>query len=708
MARRSVAGRREARGPMFSWMPRPGVHETAAGYLSRLAWMNGRSIPDLRTETGIQPRSIDLGEESAIRFMATLCGMGVGPLARWSPRRRPDRSWQLHGQNLGCDGVERTFFRFCPACVAADLAAGGRANPFMRAEWTVAALRTCREHGLLLASASPDRDFFVPYDFARTILPMTPDLPRLTEEAGRPSTSPLETYLVDRLLTGTKKGSWLDDLSFHAAADLSEVFGAVALHGKKVRVTNLTAAERVDAGAAGHAVLAEGRAGIRRFLLDLIRETRDGKGVWGPQLAIGRINDFLDARRDDPGYAPAVDYVREVVMDEVPLDPDVEVLGRPVGVRRVWNLRSLAREVGTTVPLLKKILVRNGYMSAKAEFRASRLTVDTDKVRALVATLDDEILTLPGVMRRTGLPRHHIGALVSAGGFISITGAGKVYNAQHRFGARNVDDTMELLMGGEAVDGIPPGMATLADARHAAICTFPEILKLVLDGRLSWIGNLRGATGLDAILVPQAEVAALTKREKPAGLTRIEVQRRTGLTQKPVQKLFEQRIFDLRIARNPVKRSEEVVATEESVERFMRDHITLHALAKHHGVHFLRMQAIMTAARIGPMFDPVEFSATFYPREAAERLDVASIDPDKVVLRQRTRREVAERLKAAPTSKPAAEVQREVAREGRSAIEEGAVEPVRQWTRLGRSRRIKGEIGRKRVPSRRWTAERAG
>lgn len=57
-------------------------------------------------------------------------------------------------------------------------------------------------------------------------------------------------------------------------------------------------------------------------------------------------------------------------------------------------------------------------------------------------------------------------------------------------------------------------------------------------------------------------------REKPAALTRIEVQRRTRLTQKPIQKLFAQRIFDLQIVRNAVKRSMEVVATEESVERF--------------------------------------------------------------------------------------------------------------------------------------------
>nr|WP_245413537.1 TniQ family protein [Mangrovicella endophytica] len=708
MARRSPATRRAQSRSIFGVRPEPKPRETAGSYLSRLAFLHGRLIPDMKTETGIDVRQIDLGSEAAIRTMAGMCGMGHGSLARWSPRRDHTGGWLLHGQEMGAGQIERTFFRFCPACIAADIEAGGRTGPYMRAEWTVSALRTCSEHGLVLTTASPEREFFAPYDFARTVLAMVPEMGRLSAEAERPRSSPLEAYLTDRLLSGTKKKSWLDDLSFHAAADLSEVFGAVALHGKKVRVTKLTPVQRVEAGAAGYAVLAEGHAGIRRFLIRLIRETQNGKGVWGPQLAIGRINDFLDARKCDPGYAPAVEYIRGVVVDEVPLEPDVEVLGQPVGTRRVWNLRSLAREVGTTVPLLKKILVRNRYMSAKADFRASRSMVDTDKVRALVATLDDEILTLPGVMERTGLTRRHIEAIVQAGGFVSVTAAGKVYNAQHRFTAKNVDGTMETLLGGEVVDKIPSGMSTLADARHAAICTFSEVLKLVLEGGLSWIGYLQGAEGLDAILVPTAEVTMLTTREKAPGLTRIGVQRRTGLTQKPVQMLFERQIFDLHVVRNPVKRSEEVAASEESVDRFMHEHIALHALAKHHGVHFRRMKAIMEAAGIPPVFDPVEFHATFYPRQLAEGLDLNAIDPEDVVLTRRTRAESLEHQSEIRNAKArlATEVLRD-AKGQRSAVPaEPDEEPARRWTRLGRSRRIKGEISRRRVPSRRWTAER--
>ncbi|MEX6506036.1 TniQ family protein [Jiella sp. M17.18] len=706
MANRSARNRRERRGRTFGIRPDLMPRETASSYLSRLAYLTGRSVPDMKTEVGLDVRSIDLGDEAAIRLLAAKAGMGHGALARWSPRRHAGKNWRLHGQELGTEMVDRTFFRFCPACVAADLDRGGRAGSWMRAEWTVAPLRTCPEHGLVLVATTPDRIPFAPYDYCRTIAFLEDDVHRLAGEAVRQAPSPLETYLRDRLFTGTKDAIWPDGLAFHAAADLAEVFGAVALHGKAVRLTHLTPAERIAAGAAGHAVLAEGRAGIRRFLESLIRETRAGKGVWGPQLAIGRINDFLDARREDPGYAPAVDYVREVLMDEVPLDPDDVVLGVPVGERRVWNLRSLAREVGTTVPLLKTILQRNGLMSKKAEFRASRSTLDVDRVRELVALLDDEILTLPGVMRRTGLTRRHIEAIAEAGGFVSITGAGKVYNAQHRFGARNVDETMRRLLGGEPVDEVPAGMVPLGEARHAAICTFPEVLRLVLEGRLSRVARLVGTEGLDAVLVPKDEVVRLTVPSAPTrGLTRIEVQHRTRLTQRPVQKLFEHRIFDLEVVRNPVKRSEQVVATEESVERFMRDVVGLHPLAKHHGVHFRRMKAIMEAAGIEPLLDPVEFHGTFYPRQIAEGLNLDDVDPDDVVVTRRTRSESIEhgnQVRKA-TARPAAEVLREVAAGAKDGADEQA---GRKWTRLGRSRRIKGTIGRKRVPSRRWTAER--
>ena len=183
MANRSRANRIANRPFVFGIRPDLMPRETASSHLSRLAFMTGRSLPDMKTEVGIDVRSIDLGAESAIRDLSRKCGMGHGALARWSPRRHAGKHWRLHGQELGTEMVDRTFFRFCPACVLEDFDRGGRLGSWMRAEWTVAALRTCPDHGMMLAAATPERIPFAPYDYCRAIVHLEADMSRLADEA---------------------------------------------------------------------------------------------------------------------------------------------------------------------------------------------------------------------------------------------------------------------------------------------------------------------------------------------------------------------------------------------------------------------------------------------------------------------------------------------------------------------------------------------
>ena len=174
--------------------------ETAVGYASRAACLNGRRLGVFLREMAIAPRELDKGVPSAIDAIATLGDIDAGQLTRFTPAPALDERYQtVAGEVLLRHSVNRTFFRYCPACVSHDLERfDGRpaTRPWLRLEWTVAHFRSCPEHGLPLRQANPVRRGFEPFDFSETMAPIVRDGAALPEAAPALPASPFQDWLL--------------------------------------------------------------------------------------------------------------------------------------------------------------------------------------------------------------------------------------------------------------------------------------------------------------------------------------------------------------------------------------------------------------------------------------------------------------------------------------------------------------------------------
>jgi hypothetical protein len=636
MANRSAVVRRLSYGPKFAWVPTLGRHETATSFLSRLALLNGRSLADLKTETGIDHRKIDLGDGHAIRKMATLGSMGVGLLAQWSPRRRPDRSWSLHGQNLGRNGPDRTFFRWCPACVRADTEAGGSNGPYLRAEWQVPQIRSCDRHGIALVPASPVRRQFEPFHFAETIATVLPDIDSLIENASPLPLSEFEAYLRTRLDGKSKNPVWLDVMPFHAAAEFCSVVGAVANHGLKVVPSRLTTVESANASETGFAVIGSGPTDLRSFLSEVHAGTRNGRGVWGARASVGHVHVFLERKIDDEAYAPAIEVVRDFLLDTVPFDADDVLFGKPVGQRRVHTVRTASLQSGAHARTMRKVLVRTGHVDAGdlATHRDHHTTLDAEAVDRLLVDLRTA-LTTPKVIERTGIPRLHLNYMIEAGHLPSLTKSTDVRWAKHKFGLRDVDALVtKLFAGAQHMPGPLPGICDVMDARAKAVCTVQEIVTIILDGSLTWKGQLARRNDYMALMVDPEEIRRLVRREEGSGLTFKAAAEFTCMSPKSIKLFVDADVLETCVETNAINRCRQTVVTRASAAAFKDRYVSLFALSGQHGVHFLRMNAMMEAASIAPAFDPKQFLTTFFERAEADRLGASQVVPENAVLRR--------------------------------------------------------------------------
>lgn len=79
--------------------------------------------------------------------------------------------------------------------------------------------------------------------------------------------------------------------------------------------------------------------------------------------------------------------------------------------------------------------------------------------------------------------------------------------------------TDRLLNGATPYKTKPDGLETIATARKWLTCGQPEIVRLILDGRLESVGRLEGVEGFAAVLVDPLEVAPLVRGEELGGIT---------------------------------------------------------------------------------------------------------------------------------------------------------------------------------------------
>jgi hypothetical protein len=595
--------------------------ETPASYVSRFAAANGLPAREFCLDWGITFQSIVDGSAHAISIIAGKAGLAAKDLMQnaFVKTNKDKHDYLYRGERLQRGWLRRKNVAVCPACLAQDLASATGRRPrlaaYGRAIWQIAAIKTCPHHHMPLIVAVDDPTPGRLHDFADLIAPVLPNIDKLVVAAPARSPTDFETYLIERLDQRGRAAPFLDVLDLFVAIHTCELVGAVALHGRTPSLKTLSDEQWRRAGAAGFDILRGGTQALDAFLSDLQQTypyTRSG--TEGPQAVFGRVYQVLEFSAPDPAYDPVREAVGSYIRASFPLAEGDLVFGVPTPSRTLHSIRSLSLETGQHPKRLRKLLEASGALTP-----ASRLSADANVVFPVQAAppallAGQTTLSRPAAGRHINAPRCQIDLLVRTG-FIEPVLDGRAAGAVDQYAVPDLDAFLERLLDGAVkVDSPGPDQLDIPAAGKRACCSAAEIVRLVLDKKLAWIGRRAGARGYLALLVDVTEIRRLVQGDDHGGIKLRDVAKRLGVCDKVISALIEHGHLPSTTRINPVNRCPQTVVMPADLDAFQRSYVTLFGLAKERRENFRKTKKAMEDAGVEPAFDPNVIGATFYRR----------------------------------------------------------------------------------------------
>ncbi|EHR03026.1 TniQ family protein [Bradyrhizobium sp. WSM471] len=599
-----------------------GAGETPASFASRLAALNGLSGRQFCLDMGTTFQKVVDGEPQALGIVAAKSGAAPAALTENAFVKTAERRYMHHNEELTRDNLRRATVVVCPKCLAEDVAAGPRSRPqiaaYQRARWQIAAMKTCAIHLAPLAVVDKDMTPSTLHDWSQHVGKILPDLPSLVAEADTRPLTAFETYIFNRT-NGVAAGAGLiDTFPLHVAITACELFGAVAAFGRMPNLKTLTEAEWRQAGAAGFDIIANGKPGVEAFLAGLQASypyTR--AGTEGPQAIFGRIYQVLEFGREDRAYDPLRDLVGNFILGNFPVGAGDLVFGKPIETRRLHSIRTLSMETGLHPKRLRKLLSSAEMLPSNAdELADGNCLFDAEKAVSLAQSAAAATLSVRDAGTYLNAPRVQRDMLYRSGIIVPRFKATD-HGAADQFAPEDLDAFMaRLLDGAVPVVVAGPTQANVPTAARLACCGSVDVVRAVLDRRLTRKARLASERGYMALLVDVEEVRALVRGADLGGLTSQALADRLRVADKVTRKLIAGGHLRTATAINPVNRCPVAIVPTEDVERFEAEFITLFALARQQGRHHMAVKKELLAAGVKPALDPEKVGASFYRRRA--------------------------------------------------------------------------------------------
>lgn len=597
--------------------------ESLTSYFNRMAHFHGRTgvyqfldIIELSRGAVMTPKEPDFARIRALTGLSdvTLSRMTFCPLGG---RMRSIAGEAVHAEFAYLDKTS-----YCPACLLEDgkldsASAGIRVG---RIEWQIESVRTCGRHGICLTRRK-NADYGERFQLMSAVAPDDQTLKTMVAEAERITPSGLQNYILARL-SGEIGPAWLDGQPIDLAARACEMLGVILAVGSHIDLRAVTEEQWREAGDVGFRFAATGEDGVREGLqLALSRVIAKGS-AGGPQMAFGRLYQWLQFNSNDKPFGPIREVVREFILDNFPIQPGVDLLGTPVDHRRVHSVQSLAKATGDHPKTINRAVILAGLASGDPDQSNPGMVFDAadgedlmSRIRNSIPALDlQEYLNCNRVQAeqlvRTGtIPRLMPNSLKASGVLKKVALA-------------DADAFLNRLMGAATKVQVPSdGMMNIVDAAEASRWPVIDIINGILSDMFSKVELCEPALKFKAVLVDPREVREILSRAKSEGGVGFdEAARILGMPIPGLNALSRMRRPNgtAYVEERSIPNAKGIgirVFSLDDLHAFLKEHISLKEYAEEQGVAPKWMKVRLDAKGIEPISPKYELGRVWYRRE---------------------------------------------------------------------------------------------
>lgn len=587
--------------------------ETPESLMARTTRANGfYSLAEFCGFTGVPRTAIAAMDADHTQQIADWTGVEIVDLGKFASRS--EKIVEFGSASVRKTQLRATGRRYCPHCFALDLERCSdqpNARIYMRATWRFNMISDCPEHHVPLRDLPDDFDLLDLRDFAAA---QEPDF-------GGFDPSPHSKYFAGRLL-GRVSGAYLDSLPVYVAAELCAVLGAL-----QQKMIDNKISEHVPLGmanseclASGYSIASMGRGVIWEFLTSYVVKVV-GRATKYPMVFSLPLR-WLRDELPDGDFGPVRELFQEHAESHLPLEAG-DVFLEQVPRRRVHTAYSAAKEYGLPEGRIRDILINqdNGN-SVIATFKGRSILFRRDDAHPLLESASLQITTKEAA-ERLGCAMTQMEALLSSGLLqFSRNGAssGRVYRwvpieEVQKFKER-VQARLSNMSGQRHL--VPILMATKVCRR-----IFPEIIALVLEGKLAQVQMSGPDFRLVDIMVDPKEIDALSSAGDDEGyLGRKEAAAFLGTCVETIKDLFDLGIFSVEII--PHKKTQlpiDMVRREELAE-FSRQYVVLDDLSRERQVRSIKVRMQLKRLGVLPVYEGSRKATKVYRRSDIERVDI--------------------------------------------------------------------------------------
>ena len=595
--------------------------ETPVSWACRLSALHtGGGLHKFLEDQRISLYGLIDGRDAALERLADVAGADFCALKANALVVAPDHMIQLRGFELPRNFTTRQSIRVCPQCLmddTRDKSEGPRVYWRGRYLWNVTAVRTCPLHHkeiVTIGQASTRAQFF---DVSRLLVDGGFEAVCQREIEER-SPSPLQNWVVSRLLGDAEREDWLHRQPIDQAVRTCEMLGAILEFGPEFNLKAMSERDWDRAGAVGFSAAIRGEEGIRELLTEIQR--RPAKGNAGPQAVFGRLYQWLGYVKSEREPGPIKDILRKHIIETMAVGEGEVVLGVRVKRRLIHSIYSLSITSGLHPKRLRKAVFAVGLASEELSDRSNnQVTFDAEAGDRLAKDLLDSVpqRELPKYL---GCSRTHARALADAGILTPVIGRDPKLGLGQKAFSRSALDKFLTEISAEAalVSVADPGLHDITAAASRATTNTATVIRLLLDRQLDRVQRVAGERGIAALRLDPGEIRDALDPDydqRDCGVARTAKLLHT--TERVVTALIEpnfgEPFLPSRCEKNG-RHKQSIWTQRRDITAFQSKYVSLTNLSREQGVQVKKLMKLLEARGINPVGDWRRIKARLYRR----------------------------------------------------------------------------------------------